>query len=278
MDVSSVLTLISCSMSVAGSTVLIASFFVFPKWVTVQREAKSVLFVMCLLDGLTAINYFNVVRDNTDPSMCVLTATWMQCFEIGSWLYEMFFAIELTVIVRDILRYNQCDLPSRKAQQAKRRQLFYLIFTVTYGLVSCTVMYIQRDYGEDDDSSEWCWIKNPFDRIYYGYIALWVSVLVTLVANYNTFLTVVKARQIIREISTTTPSLRKSFAGPQKRSSFYSNLSYSMLHYALSSLLLFSFFCYWSEYFIYTLVQKTDPNQIYHLLRYIRIGNYSYFF
>ena len=75
------LTLSGATVSAFGSFVLFISFFLFPKWVKLQEEAKLVLFVMNVFDGMAAIDYF--VINNKNDVWCRLQATWMQFFEIG---------------------------------------------------------------------------------------------------------------------------------------------------------------------------------------------------
>ena len=75
------LTLSAATISSFGAFVLFISYFLFPKWSKVRREAKSVLFVMNIFDGLAALNYFLI--NNKNDVWCRLQATWMQFFEIG---------------------------------------------------------------------------------------------------------------------------------------------------------------------------------------------------
>ena len=94
---SDILTLTSCLLSTVGGSILFLSFFISKKWILHQREAKAVLFVMNLFDTLAAIDYFMI--NNKADTWCRLQATWMQFFEIGGWIYEMFVAIEMTILV-----------------------------------------------------------------------------------------------------------------------------------------------------------------------------------
>ena len=75
------LTISAATISACGSLILFTSFFLFPHWSKVQREAKFVLFVMNIFDGMAAIDYF--VINNENDIWCRLQATWMQFFEIG---------------------------------------------------------------------------------------------------------------------------------------------------------------------------------------------------
>lgn len=211
------LTISAATISACGSLILFTSFFLFPHWSKVQREAKFVLFVMNIFDGMAAIDYF--VINNENDIWCRLQATWMQFFEIGGWIYNAFVAIEMHILVL-ILTSSR---PKRSWNERKldfyRRNSFYLGFVLLYGILCVSTMNAANNWALD---GIWCWVKNPMDRIYYAYVALWVVIIVTVsitiatVARVRAVLNEQKSSGVIQNIAdrTTRDFYIRMFIGP----------------------------------------------------------------
>ena len=80
----------------------------------------------------------------------------------------------------------------KKTRDFWMRNFFYLGFVTLYGILSVSTMNAANNWTLD---GIWCWVKNPMDRIYYAYVALWVVIIVTVSV---TIATVVRLRAILQ--------------------------------------------------------------------------------
>lgn len=167
---------VSSSISFIGALTLFASYFIAPKWRTYQVESKTVLFVMNVFDGIAAANYF-VINDKRDI-YCKLQTISIQFFEIGSWIYEGLFAIETLVVLRALSRPK---VPFAKRKRAYiLRNIVYLSIVVIYGLSITTYIVVKDDW---ELLGKWCWLKNPWNRLYLAYFPLWISMSAVVICN-----------------------------------------------------------------------------------------------
>ena len=173
-----ILTLFSALISFVGAFILFLSFFFSKKWRSQQAEAKTTLFIMNVFDGIAAANYF-VINDKVDI-YCRLQSSSIQFFEIGGWMYECFVAIEMLILVSEIVK-EKVKVKVRK-NAFILRSVCYLSLTFGFGITTVTISNVNDDWTL---LGKWCWIADPMNRLYYGYICLWISILITIICDIN---------------------------------------------------------------------------------------------
>jgi len=157
-------TQISACCSFAGSFCVLLSLAVCDQWRNRLRSGKLLMGVISFFDFVTAANYvFNVPSTRME---CLIQATTIQIFEVGSWNYNAMLGIEIAFIVVSLNSLHKHD------PGMWQRHAIYHAIVLGYALISTTLMLSLGLWGE---LTLWCWVSAPALRVVFAYIPLWLG-------------------------------------------------------------------------------------------------------
>ena len=168
-------TVVSACLSFVGSLIVCLCCVFFDSWKREYPSIKHVIFCLAFFDCVAAANYF--YSSPSENYVCHIQASIMQMFEIGSWLWNGAFSVELLAIVstRNSSSIGFCGVLSGR----KRLIAYHFII---WGFSISTTLY-SYFAGYQGFAGKWCWISRPLYRVGLGYIPLWITIVVIITSS-----------------------------------------------------------------------------------------------
>jgi len=182
-----ILRQVAASLSFCGSLFIIVTYFSLKEWTRKQRSIKFLLLITAIFDLISSANYFYYPNTETESS-CALQSLLIQLFQVGSWFYRSFLALETAVIFRCIVSsgLSNRDGSIRKSTESItlwRHCLYHFIcngFTISSGIY---LLEAGRFGFSSTLAQFWCWWRFKHERLLLGFAPLWTSATINLLCN-----------------------------------------------------------------------------------------------
>lgn len=177
----------SASLSFCGSFFVILTFFSFKEWRRKQKSIKFLLLITGTFDLISSANYFYYPNAETDAT-CALQSLFIQLFQVGSWFYRSFLALETAIILRCIVNSGLGNKNGtlRKTTESITQWRHCLYHFICNGFTISSGIYLlgAGRFGFSSKLAQfWCWWQFHHERLLLGFAPLWVCAITNLLCN-----------------------------------------------------------------------------------------------
>ena len=157
----------------------------------VRKSIK--LFTTCIV--ITRNSAQERETDRTlSTSLCTFQAICCECLIIGAIYFNGLLAFEMGLICHDAFGPNAIVMTPKK--KGDREQFRLKIYFTIYAIgVIFNIIYINVAGSITDDKFgvaglSYCWVKTELERLFLGYILIWISMAVAIAAISYTIFTI----------------------------------------------------------------------------------------
>ena len=185
--------------SIFGNALIITTFVLHKKWRMKMSSAKIVLISQAIVESLGLLSTFLYYAPSSSDqgSMCVFQSICSQCFIVGAVFLNALLAFEMGFICYEAFGYDRKQVIPMSPATKKARENFRLkAYAFIYALGSLiSIIYICSAGAHNSDKYgvsgfDVCWLKTPNERLYFGYLLIWICMVISFAAIFYTITTI----------------------------------------------------------------------------------------